>query len=112
MDLGYHFQAHRKQQPRAGSLVVLGGSMSKKSGAPVVPIQSVPPTTENGGHDQGLAYSMRYGTSYPGDDAAREIALMREFLAKLQGAIEAEGYTIMVGIDGGFVELVRRDDAE
>ncbi len=41
-------------------------------------------------------------------EAAREITLMREFMSKMQRAIEAEGYDIMVSVDGGFAELVDR----
>lgn len=45
------------------------------------------------------------------EDAAREIALMREFMRKMQSAIEAEGYAIMVGPDGSFVELEDRNES-
>lgn len=44
-------------------------------------------------------------------EAIQEIEAMRHFLKGMQRAIEAEGYAIMVGIDGGFVELVRRDES-
>lgn len=44
-------------------------------------------------------------------EAIQEISAMRQFLRGLQGAIEAEGYAIMVGVDGGFVEIVNRDES-
>lgn len=43
-------------------------------------------------------------------EAIQEIVAMREFLKKMQRAIEAEGFDIMVNVDGGFAEIVRRED--
>lgn len=43
-------------------------------------------------------------------EAIQEIVAMRQFLKGLQGAIEEQGFAVMVSIDGGFAEIVRRDE--
>lgn len=42
------------------------------------------------------------------EDAAREIAAMRAYIKGMQRAINAEGYDVMVNVDGGFAGLAER----
>ena len=45
-------------------------------------------------------------------EAIQEIVAMRDFLTRMQRAIEAEGYDVMVNIEGGFSELILNDEAK
>lgn len=58
-------------------------------------------------HKQATTERSHFYTGTCITEALQEITAMRQFLRNLQGAIEAEGYCIMIGADGGFIEITR-----
>lgn len=57
-------------------------------------------------HKQATAERSHFYVGSCVTEAIQEIISTRQFLRGLQSAIEAEGYAIMVTVDGGFSELV------